>query len=644
MTRRPLATSQCALFDHSPNLIAVLDQDGALRYLNGAAIRHVPGFDGSAAIGQIAFDQYPPLYGLDARTLFEQVCAEQAAISAERFDATTDRWYRLSMYPADHGAIAVVEEITEAKRLMRQLRRSEESLRLAYQCADIGTLHFDLTTRRCQVSEEFLRYLGIHGNGDGLQEHAIEELAPFIHADDRVLAMRSWQQTRETGIKQVVRHRIVRADGAIRHMSSTLMLAPDATGAMTQVIATTRDVTDSVHAARERARIDARQHRAQRHENLGMLAGGIAHDFNNLLVGILGNASLATEELDGAHPVRPLLQRISTAAEHAATLTRKLLTYAGKGPVDATPTELSALVRSMRPLLRSQIHRGVQLRMALHPALPEVALDQQQIRQLTMNLVQNASDFLGAAAGIITIETGLVDLTADDLAECAPGSTARPGSFVCLDISDSLSVLDDATRDRLFEPFFSPRFTEHGLGLAGTLGIVHSHHGAVRVRSRHDGGTAVTAYFPTVGFTVVPTPIPTARHNGQRHALVIDDDETVRRVSCTLLRRRGFHVTEAADGMEGIERFGAAPAQFHIVLLDLAMPGMNGHDTLMELRRIRADVRVLIVSGYDETDVMYTLGRAPAAGFLAKPFTASAMYEALAGVLGDPSILTAVPG
>ncbi|MFN8718645.1 MAG: response regulator [Gemmatimonas sp.] len=196
-----------------------------------------------------------------------------------------------------------------------------------------------------------------------------------------------------------------------------------------------------------------------------------------------------------------------------------------------------------------------------------------------------------------------------------------------VEMHDTGASMDVETRQRMFEPFFSTKFT--GLGLTATIGIMRSHGGAIRVYSKVGSGTSVTLLFPS-STTLPPRGTPDdARSEGAGHVLGVDDEESVRSVAAALLRRRGFTVTEGRDGLDAVSVFGAAPSQSSLVLLDLTMPNMNGEETLRALRHIRSDLNVLLMSGYNEQDVARMFAGRERSGFLQKPFTAGELYEAV---------------
>jgi two-component system, cell cycle sensor histidine kinase and response regulator CckA len=369
----------------------------------------------------------------------------------------------------------------------------------------------------------------------------------------------------------------------------------------------------------EAAPSEAGARHVQKLESIGVLAGGIAHDFNNLLHVVLGNADLARLQLDAAAPAREYLDEVIRATQRAGELTQQLLAYSGRGAIEIRHLNLSDEVREMATLLRTAISKQATLVWELTPGLPAVTADPTQVRQVVMNLITNASDALGDAAGTITLRTGL------------------DGELVFLEVSDTGVGMDTGTLQRIFDPFFSTKFTGRGLGLAAVMGIVESHHGHIRIRSAPGEGTTFCILFPAVpdSADVGPPRVSATQWRGQGTVLVVEDEEGVREVVRRMLERLGFQVITAEDGIAALERLEAHQGAIAAVLLDLSMPRMTGQEALHEIRRLRPDVPMVLMSGYTEQEVASKLldSVGGATGFLQKPF----LPEDLTSVLREVS-------
>lgn len=381
-----------------------------------------------------------------------------------------------------------------------------------------------------------------------------------------------------------------------------------------------RQLTDELRFREEAARREAEASEAgarhvQKLESIGVLAGGIAHDFNNLLHVVLGNADLARLHLPGDSMASEHLDEVVRATLRAAELTQQLLAYSGRCAVETRQLDLSCEVREMATLLRTAISRQATLDWDLATALPAVTADPTQIRQVVMNLITNASDSLGEGAGTIALRTGIAEDGGD-----GPG----PGQFVFLEVADSGCGMDSGTLQRIFDPFFSTKFSGRGLGLAAVMGIVESHGGRIRIRSAPEEGTTFRILFPAVAGEAegIPRRVSGADWRGHGTVLVVEDEAGVREVVGRMLERLGFQILTAEDGVAALERLDAYDDPVAAVLLDLSMPRMGGFEALRHIRGRLPEVPVVLMSGYTEQEVASKLldGTSGEVSFLQKPF------------------------
>jgi signal transduction histidine kinase/ActR/RegA family two-component response regulator len=390
----------------------------------------------------------------------------------------------------------------------------------------------------------------------------------------------------------------------------------------------------------ERQEMQARVQEVQKLESLGMLAGGIAHDFNNLLVGIMGNAGLALLELPPGDTGRDRISQIETAARRASELARQMLAYSGKGTFVVTPLDVSELVKEMTQLLRASIAGSVEIRYALEPDPIVIEGDATQLRQVVMNLVVNASDAIGDGGGTITVATGRVRADRAYLSGTFVDEGLEEGDYAVIDVADTGAGMEAATQARIFDPFFTTKTQGRGLGLAAVLGIVRAHHGALKVYSEPGHGSTFKLLLPLTRADVVPDPWASRSAtpwHGEGTVLVIDDEPMVRDVADAILRRLGLTVVTAADGVEALRTFSAEPDRFAVVLLDLTMPRLSGAETFRQIREIRPDAAVILMSGYSEGEAGGRFEGKGLAGFLEKPFSTQGLGAAIERVLGTPT-------
>ncbi len=387
-----------------------------------------------------------------------------------------------------------------------------------------------------------------------------------------------------------------------------------------------------------RLRAECRALETQKLESLGSFAGGLAHDFNNLLVGILGNLNLACQDLPEGGGVRRLVEDAEHAAQRAADLARQLLAYSGRGRFVVVPLDLDALLEDLVGLLQAALPRGTELRLELEPGLPPILADASLLRQAVLNLVRNAGEALVGGEGIIRVATGRVHLDDGMVRELALRSGMAPGEHLFVEVADTGAGMDEATRSRIFEPFFSTRAAGRGLGLAAVQGIARGHRGGIGIRTTPGAGSTVRLYLPVeavlpeaaeaAAARVAPGKAPRAR------VLVVDDEASVRAVASRMLHRLGLEAEAVADGEEGLTRYLEDPGRFDLVLLDLTMPRLDGEQTLRRLRERDPEVRVLLMSGYSAEEAAERFRDLGPLTFLHKPFRLSDLRARLEEVLG----------
>ncbi|MBN1517831.1 response regulator [Candidatus Sumerlaeota bacterium] len=349
---------------------------------------------------------------------------------------------------------------------------------------------------------------------------------------------------------------------------------------------------------------------AQKLESLGILAGGIAHDFNNLLVGIMGNTDLVVNRLPEDSDLRKPLKAVIDSSNRAADLCRQMLAYSGKGQFVIKDINLNEIVKDMSHLISASISKKVRLLYDLAANLPPVRADVIQIRQIIMNLITNASDAIGDREGSVTISTGMMRCSGEYLKQTHSSKNIDPGWFCFIEIADTGEGMDEETIPRIFEPFYTTKFTGRGLGLAATLGIVRGHKGAIRVFSKPGYGTTIKALFPAQEKTVAAAPAQkpepathTDAWKGRGRILVVDDEEMIRDVLKAMLSRLGFEAITAEDGLKGLSLFKQNNGRIACVILDLTMPKMNGMETYQEIRKISPATPIMITSGYTEQEL-----------------------------------------
>jgi len=529
------------------------------------------------------------------------------------------------------GFRGVDRDTTDRKRAEEALRQSEERFRsLARNSSDvISILAADGTATYQSLSIQ--RILGY-----GPETLIGKDAFGYIHPDDVARAREAFAEVLQHPDAVVsVEHRFRHADGSwvyVESVASNFLEDPTIGG----VVVNSRDITERKRAEEEHRQLEVQIRNAQKLESLGVLAGGLAHDFNNLLVGILGNASLALMDLPEDSPARYSLEQIEKAALRTSELTGQMLAYSGRGKFVVQPTSLSALVEEMGHLLESAISKRAVLNYDFARDLPAIDADATQIRQVVMNLITNASEAIGDESGVIAVTTSAVHVDRSYPAPTFLSENLADGRYVCLEVSDTGCGMDTETQAKIFDPFFTTKFAGRGLGLAALLGIVRGHGGAVNVRSEVGNGTTFRILFPASEMSLEHGEQARAQEapsSGHGLVLVVDDEANVRSVARACLERGGFSVLTAASGQEGVDIYKERADEIALVLLDMTMPDMDGQEALGEFRRIRGDVTVVLSSGFSEQEVSGRLAGRKPAGFIQKPYSASALLTKMRELL-----------
>lgn len=549
---------------------------------------------------------------------------ENVEMIVQRPDGT---WRSLSVSAApvdhpDYGVVISYTDITDVRAEEARSRAIFESMKDV-----VFTLHPDGTyaSARGGVGSELLRGLDL---SELVGMHRAEVVGDDpVHADAerRALAgehvVYEWPMDTPTGRRRV---------------QTSLSPVFDARGSVGTVVGVARDLTD--RAALEEARLEM-QRRAvevQKAESLAVLAGGVAHDFNNLLSGVLLNAELALEAVGRGSATRELLDDIVSSAERATELARQMLAYSGRGAIHVTRVDANDVLRSMRSALRAAVPPQVSLDFDLADALPPLEGDQTQVWQVVYNVTANAADSLAGQPGRIRISSRSIDFDPDATTLRGERAHLAPGEYVEVRVEDTGSGVDPDAADRLFEPFFTTKFQGRGLGLPAAQGIMQAHGGAILFDGARTDGAAFHLLFPRAPGDAPSDsgPVATAPSPRRRGTILLaDDEQVVRRAGTRLLEALDYHVVEAEDGEAALDAWEAHRDDVDLVILDVVMPRLDGRQTLARLRERAPDLKVLLTSGFQSSDVLGD-GEGPAPdGFIEKPFRLDTVRERVEAAL-----------
>lgn len=529
------------------------------------------------------------------------------------------------------GAVVIWRDVTERRRVEQELRDSQNFLdSIVENIPNMVFVKDAVDLRFVKFNRAGEELLGIpRGEMLGKNDYDFfpKDEADFFTAKDR-------EVLEGTGVIEVPEEAIQTRAGQ-RVLRTKKIAISDQDGLPRYLLGISEDITDKKRAEEERRQLEQQLLHAQKLESLGVLAGGIAHDFNNILTAIIGNADLALMRVDPESGAVENLQRIEKAASQAADLAKQMLAYSGKGKFVVENLDLNSLLEEMLHMLQVSISKKAELRLNLVRPLPTVEADATQMRQIIMNLVINASEALGDTSGVIAITTGCRECDADYLKNIWLSERLEEGLYVYLEISDSGCGMDADTLTKLFEPFFSTKFTGRGLGMAAVLGIVRGHRGAIKVESEPDRGATFRILLPASGRPVEIQNIEAQADDwrGIGTVLLVDDEESVRGIGTEMLKELGFRTITANDGRQALEVFRSNP-DVSFVVLDLTMPHLDGEECFRALRQLKPDLKVIMTSGYNEQEVTQRFSGLGLAGFIQKPYKLSMLREAVRKMAG----------
>ena len=529
----------------------------------------------------------------------------------------------------------------------RELRESNEQVRLLLNSTEESIYGLDLDGNCTWANTACVKTLGYDSqeqllgeNMHNLIHHTRADGSPYPANDCKIYI--SFKRKNVSHIDDEV---FWRADGSsfpAAYRSQQILRD----GKVVGLVVTFLDITEQIQAKKEKKRLERQLQHTQKLESLGVLAGGIAHDFNNILTGVLGYAELTLADLnklENANHTTSYVNEVIKGSKRAADLTRQMLDFSGRGKFIVEAVDISAVTKDTAQFLQTSIPQNITLEMNIDSTLPPINGDSTQIQQVIMNLITNAADSIGEGHGIITLSTSSLWCDKDRLAKnlaLAPDDIIQPsGNYIYFKISDTGSGMNEDTQTKIFDPFFSTKFTGRGLGLAAVLGIIRGHNGVITLDTEPGKGSTFHVYFP-VGTSIKtpkvlknetvskPTTIPSA------HTILLVDDETsVRAVTKSILEGHGFNILTAENGAEAIKIFNENYETIHAVFLDLTMPRMSGEECYKALRKIQPDLKVIIMSGFYKEDALkrYTLDGIT--GFIQKPFNRDKLNTLLHTIL-----------
>ncbi len=592
----------------------------------------LPAFDGMTAL-RLAGERAPEVPVI----IVTGSISEETAVECMKAGAAdyVIKEHLVRLISAVEGALERKRERERTRRAEQRLSESEARLVEAQGLARVGSWAWDMRCNEASCSDELYRIFGVAAEDfDG----SYESFLGVVHPDDRDRVTRAVQKALDERQHYSAEYRVVRPDGTECMVQARGKATYDEAGQPVQLTGTVQDIT-------ERRLLEEQLRQAQKLEAVGRLAGGVAHDFNNLLTVVLGESEMALEDLPDDHPIRDALQAIHSAGTRAGGLTRQLLAFSRKQIVERVVFDLNELVIGVDKMLRRLIGEDIELIVRTSSDPVVVSADRGQIEQVLVNLAVNARDAM-PQGGKLVIETDNVTL-GEDYARGHADAVA--GDYALISVSDTGTGMTPEVKARLFEPFFTTKERERGtgLGLAVCYGIAKQFGGHINAYTESGLGTTMKVYLSRVA---QPAEAPSktvaaSAPRGTETILLVEDEESVRRMGIRILRGQGYRVLEAADGERALQLLEGAEGHVHLLLCDVVMPGMGGRELAQRVADRRPEIKVLFASGYTDDVILQNQLLEGDVALLRKPFTRSALASKVREVLdGEPSGTRALRG
>ena len=530
-------------------------------------------------------------------------------------------------------------EVAERKRTEDALRESESHFRGYFELGLIGMAITSVEKGWMQFNDRMCEMLGYTR-----EELRQKTWAQLTHPDDLEKDNAQFHRVLLGEIEGYgLNKRFLRKDGGVIHAELSIKCLRREDGSVDHFMVMVSDVTERKRAQAEKEKLEFQNRQLQKAESLGRMAGAIAHHFNNQLQAVMMSLQMAINELpkngmDGESLIEAML-----SARKAAKVSTLMLTYLGQTTAKHEPLYLCDACQQQLAMLQASLPKDMVLETDFPTPGPVIHANTNQIQQVLVNLVTNAWEALGAPKGSIRVAVKTICAAGIPVENRFPVDwRSQDTDCACLEVTDAGCGIASEDIDKLFDPFFSTKFTGRGLGLAVVLGIVRAHGGCVTVESQPSRGSVLRVFLPLSAEAVPlkPAPVVQAPRMAEGGTVLVVDDEPVLRKGVTIaLKRSGFTVFDAQDGVEAVEVFKLHRDEIGCVLCDLTMPRMNGWETLTALRKLSPGIAVILSSGYSEAQAMAGDHPELPQAFLSKPYEWAALRDTIVRVMKNPKEL-----
>jgi len=549
-------------------------------------------------------------------------------------------WINVTASPIpldDYGIVVTYGDITDRKRAEEKLIESESRFKMMIEKSPIPIVITDKNQNMSFFNHKFTQLFGYTID----DVSSAEEWWTTVYPNEKYRAkvQQSWvdaiEEAEEKNIEiEIQVWDLTIKDGTKRTCEFSMMPLGDFS------IIIMNDITDRKKAEVEKKSLEERLQQAQKMESIGTLAGGIAHDFNNILFPIVGHTEMLLQDVPEDSPLRSSLDGIYTGALRASELVKQILTFSRQESGELKLMKMQPIIKEALKLIRSTIPTTIEIKQDIRPACDVIKADPTQIHQIVMNLTTNAYHAMEETGGELKVGLKQMELGTRDLIK--PDMT--PGQYACLTIADTGKGMDKELTQKIFDPFFTTKAVGKGtgMGLSVVHGIVEGIGGAVQVYSEPGKGTQFYVYFPIEKGSFVKHSIQTHEtiQYGTETILLVDDEDAIITMEKRMLERLGYKVTSRISSIEALEAFRDSPDKFDLVITDMAMPNMPGDKLSAELVKLRADIPILLCTGFSETMFEEKAASIGIKGFLLKPIVMKDLSQKIREVLDGIKVTT----